>query len=144
MPLGERSIRSLAGVHPDLVKVVLLAAATSPITFIVTEGLRTLERQVILVSEGKSKTMRSRHLGPVSHAVDLAVVLDDGTISWEKPTYRLLASTVKMAAAELGVPIEWGGEAFGTWFDGPHFQLPWKDYPDEVPNLNPEGQVNET
>jgi peptidoglycan L-alanyl-D-glutamate endopeptidase CwlK len=31
------------------------------------------------------------------------------------------------ASIELQIPIEWGG----NWKmrDGPHWQLPWKDYP---------------
>ena len=137
-PLGDRSLKSLQGVHPDLVKVVLLAAATSPILFIVTEGRRSLERQVELIKEGKSRLKdptRSRHF--TGHAVDLAVLLEDGTVSWEKPVYRLLAQTMKAAAAELGTPLEWGGEAFGSFYDGPHFQLPWKQYPVDPVNLSP-------
>ena len=143
-PLADRSLRRLEGVHPRLVEVVLLAAATSPMNFIVTDGVRTLERQIELVKEGKSKTLRSRHLGPVGHAVDLAVILEDGTVSWENSLYKLLAMTMKEAARQLAVPIEWGGEAFGSFYDGPHFQLPWKEFPLDVPNLNPAGQVTKT
>lgn len=133
MILSERSIQTLSGVHPDLVRVVL-RSADGPIHFVVTEGVRTRERQIVLVSEGKSRTMNSRHLAvgtpPYSHAVDLAVLLPDGTISWEHSAYRYLSLQVKAAAAELGIPIEWGGEAFGpSFYDGPHFQLPWHQYP---------------
>ena len=37
-------------------------------------------------------------------------------------------AAVKTAAEEEGVPIEWGGD-WRTFKDGPHFQLPWADYP---------------
>lgn len=141
MALGDRSLRTLEGVHPDLVQVVLRAAAVGSIMFIVTEGRRTRERQEHLVATGKSRTMNSRHLGPVSHAVDLAVLLGDGTVSWEHAAYRFLAITVKGAARDLGIPLEWGGECFGpSFFDGPHFQLPWKQYPLDL--SSPKGATN--
>ena len=91
-----------------------------------TEGLRTRERQEQLVKAGASKTTRSRHL--TGHAVDLAAMID-GEIRWDWPLYDKLAKAMKTAAAEeLNVKIEWGGD-WKTFKDGPHFQLPWKDYP---------------
>lgn len=123
--LGDRSLRTLQGVHPDLVQVVLRAAAVGSIMFIVTEGRRSRERQEHLVATGKSRTMNSRHL--TGHAVDLAVLLSDGVVSWEHAAYRFLAISMKGAARELGTPIEWGGD--WKWFDGPHFQLPHEQYP---------------
>jgi peptidoglycan L-alanyl-D-glutamate endopeptidase CwlK len=130
--LVGRSIHNLAGVHPDLVRVVL-RAAEGPTSFIVTEGLRTLERQKVLMAEGKSRTLRSRHL--TGHAVDLAVLSPEG-ISWDKGDYKMLSMQVKAAALELAIPLEWGGEAFGTaFYDGCHWQLPWKFYPAQVPDI---------
>jgi len=35
---------------------------------------------------------------------------------------------MKAAAQELEIAIEWGGD-WQSFPDGPHFQLPWKDYP---------------
>jgi peptidoglycan L-alanyl-D-glutamate endopeptidase CwlK len=35
---------------------------------------------------------------------------------------------MKRAAAEWETPINWGGD-WGAKPDGPHFELPWKDYP---------------
>ena len=66
--LSEKSISKLAGVHPDLVKVIKRAIEITPVDFTVIEGLRTKERQAYLLKSGKSKTMRSRHL--TGHAVD--------------------------------------------------------------------------
>ena len=140
MKLSPKSESKLLGVHPDLVAVVR-RAADSPILFIVTCGARTKAEQAVLVAAGKSRTMNSRHL--TGHAVDLAALLEDGTITWERDAYKFLAMTMKAAAVELGVPIEWGGEAFGSFYDGPHFQLSAKFYP-AVPNLQPEGQVTTT
>lgn len=115
----------MQGVHPDLAKVIHRAAALSPIEFRVIEGMRTLKRQRELVASGASKTMNSRHL--TGHAVDLAPYVG-GTIRWDWPLFYKLAPAVKQAAAEVGVPIEWGGD-WRTFKDGPHFQLPFAGYP---------------
>jgi peptidoglycan L-alanyl-D-glutamate endopeptidase CwlK len=45
MTLPASSLAHLEGVHPDLVAVVHLAAKLSPTPFIITEGLRTEQRQ---------------------------------------------------------------------------------------------------
>lgn len=123
--LGAKSKERLKGVHPDLVRVVERAIQLTEVDFTVLEGLRTVARQQQLVASGASKTMRSRHI--TGHAVDLAAVIG-GEIRWDWPLYHKIAKAVKQAAAELKVPIEWGGD-WRTFKDGPHWQLPWKSYP---------------
>lgn len=123
--LNARSLRNLEGVHQDLTNVVRLAAQNTDISFIVTEGLRTIERQRELVAKGASRTMNSRHI--TGHAVDLAAQVN-GRITWDWPMYERLAGTMKAAAQELGVEIEWGGD-WESFRDGPHFQLPRSIYP---------------
>jgi peptidoglycan L-alanyl-D-glutamate endopeptidase CwlK len=123
--LGKVSLSRLIGVHPDLVAVVKRAIELTEIDFTVTEGLRDIERQKKLLAAGASKTMKSRHL--TGHAVDLAALVD-GRIRWDWPLYDKLAKAMKAAAAELNIPVEWGGD-WKTFKDGPHFQLPWKRYP---------------
>lgn len=123
--LSERSLRRLEGVHPDLVRVVKRAIEITPVDFAVTEGLRTKEKQEQLVKAGASKTMRSRHL--TGHAVDLAAVIGSEA-RWDWALYPQLANAMKSAANELNVPIEWGGD-WVSFKDGPHFQLPWEQYP---------------
>ena len=125
MSLDKLSLERLKGVHPDLVKVVHHCAANTELPFRVTEGLRTLARQKQLVKAGASKTMRSRHL--TGHAVDLAAMVG-GTVRWDWPLYAQLAAEMKKSAITCKVPIEWGGD-WRTFKDGPHFQLPWKEYP---------------
>ena len=121
---GEAGMSRLQGVHPDLVRVIEKAADIAQ-PFLVTEGLRTVERQKELVAAGKSQTMRSRHI--TGHAVDLCCIVG-GKASWEWSRYEALARDVKAAAALLQVPVEWGGD-WKTLKDGPHFQLPHKEYP---------------
>lgn len=125
MELNERSLSRLDGVHEDLVTVVKRAAELTPIDFVVTEGLRTIGRQKELVAKGASRTMKSRHL--TGHAVDLAAMLGD-EVRWDWPLYAKLADAMKTAADELQIPIEWGGD-WRNFRDGPHFQLPFEDYP---------------
>lgn len=131
--LSARDLQLLQGVHPDLVRVIRRAAVLTPFPFRLTEGLRTLERQKKLVAAGASKTLKSRHL--TGHAVDLVPYTDfdgdgdvDGKDTYAWPLYFKLAPAIKAAAAAECVPLEWGGD-WRTFKDGPHWQLPWKDYP---------------
>lgn len=123
--LGPRSIARLKGVHPDLVRLVERAIEITTVDFTVLEGLRTLERQKALVAAGASHTMKSRHL--TGHAVDLAAWVDD-QVDWSWPLYDKIAVAMKTASSQLKVPVEWGAE-WVSFKDGPHWQLPWKDYP---------------
>lgn len=115
----------LAGIHPDLVKVVEAAAKATSIPFTVMEGKRSLAQQKKNIAKGVSWTLKSRHLS--GHAVDL-VPLVGGKITWAWPVYYKLAPIIKAAAASVGVPVEWGGD-WSRNKDGPHWQLPWKKYP---------------
>ncbi len=128
--LSEKSLIKLTGAHADLQAVIKRTAALASLDFTVLEVTRTLARQKELVAKGASKTMQSRHLPGAdgkSRAVDIAP-MDGGQVSWAWPLYFKLAPVVKQAAAELGIPIEWGGD-WRSFKDGPHWQLPWKDYP---------------
>lgn len=117
-------MKKLEGVHPDLVRVVQ-RLTDEGVQFKVIEGVRTLERQRALFAAGKSRTLNSRHL--TGHAVDLAPVVK-GKVLWDWPLFDALAVAVKAAAKAENVPLEWGGD-WVTFRDGPHWQLPWSEYP---------------
>jgi peptidoglycan L-alanyl-D-glutamate endopeptidase CwlK len=123
--LTIRDNQRLEGVNPELCRVVRLADESGAMRFTVLEGLRTIERQRQLLKSGASTTLRSRHL--TGHAVDLAP-MDGSGISWAWPLYDRLAIIIKAAAHEAEVPIEWGGD-WTSFRDGPHWQLPWVQYP---------------
>jgi len=130
-PLLDRDWQRLAGVHPDLVRVVERARLAAP--FIIVEGLRTRERQAKLVAIGASRTMNSRHL--TGHAIDLAYWLDDddgtpeaGEVRWDWPLAHRIAAAMKNAAAAEGVALVWGGD-WASFPDGPHFELDRRTYP---------------
>lgn len=145
--LSLRSRERLLSVKPKLAETVKRALQLSPIDFGVTEGKRTLERQKILVSQGASQTMKSKHL--IGEAVDLVGYLD-GHVSWEMSIYCKIADAMREAATETGVSICWGGawqvrdiglfdgsmdeaqdayidlrrsEGRRPFLDGPHFEL---------------------
>ena len=148
--LSQRSLNNLAGVHPDLDRLVRLAITETPVDFVVIEGRRTEARQRELVKSGASQTMNSRHL--TGHAVDLAAWV--GEIRWDMGLYYQIAATMQKCAKTAGVPIRWGGcwlrldttdktpaqlvgeyvasrRAAGrkAFIDGPHFELPQGVYP---------------
>jgi peptidoglycan L-alanyl-D-glutamate endopeptidase CwlK len=151
--LSARCELRLAGVHPDLVRVVRRAAEGGA-RFRVTAdgGLRTLEQQRKLFESGATKTMDSRHL--TGHAVDVVPLDDAGNVSWAWGLYFPLADAFRAAAIAEGVPVIWGG-AWGLlmtdyatakagqaayvarmreqgrkpFLDGPHFELPAGSYP---------------
>lgn len=115
--LGTKSRQSLAGVHPDLIRVVERAIQVTSVDFQVYEGLRTRARQAKLVAQGASQTMDSRHLpgsDGLGHAVDLVPLIDfdgDGKaeLRWDWSLCYRVADAVRRASMELQVPIRWGG-----------------------------------
>lgn len=122
--LSNRSRRNLEGVHPDLVKVVERAIQITKVDFAITEGLRTAERQRQLIKQGVSRTQHSRHL--TGHAVDVVAYGVPNVWAW--PHYHAIAKAFKDAAAELQIPIVWGGDWL-RFKDGPHFELSRSMYP---------------
>lgn len=123
---SQRSLKNLDGVHPDLVKVCKRAIELTSVDFGIIEGCRTIERQKELFAAGKSQTMNSRHL--TGKAVDFAAFVD-GKVDWDPPLYGRIATAFKAAAAELKIPIVWGG----NWHfrDDDHIELDRAAYPDE-------------
>ncbi len=123
--LSERSMRRLVGVHPRLTALAREAVALSPVDFMITEGLRSKERQLALVRAGASRTKHSRHL--TGHAIDVAAMVH-GQVRWDWPLYPRIAAAFKAAAARQGTAIVWGGD-WPTLRDGPHFELDRRVFP---------------
>ena len=123
--LSARSRARLKGVHPALVGVIEAAILTTPVDFMITEGLRSRERQAALVRAGASRTLNSRHI--TGHAVDVAALVE-GVIRWDWPLYPRIAEAIKMVAKAKGVALVWGGD-WPRLRDGPHFELDRKVFP---------------
>jgi peptidoglycan L-alanyl-D-glutamate endopeptidase CwlK len=135
---SKKSLDKLIDIHPKLVQVVHDAMALQIMDFSVNEGLRSLDRQKHLVRDGKSRTMRSKHLmqsDNFGHAVDLypspinmaKVIKGD---MQEVPRFGVLAGIIKTCAKRNNVTVIWGGDWDNdgetldhTFFDGPHFEI---------------------
>lgn len=116
---GSRCSQRLVGVHSSLQRVAAAALSSSPVPFIITEGVRSIERQAYLFASGHSRTLQSAHLD--GSAVDIAAFVD-GKISWDFDNYLIISKAWKHHASLLGVPIIWGGD-WPRFRDGCHFQL---------------------
>lgn len=127
---SKRSLNNLKGVHPYLVAIMTVALANSKYDFTITEGLRSLERQKQLKAEGKSQTLKSKHLQQedgFGHAVDIVAYLpkvegQKAEITWELDYYKEINKTVQEIADKLGIKITWGG-SWKSFIDSPHFQF---------------------
>ena len=131
---SQRSLKNL-DVHPDLRRVAdraLELLAATDYDFTITDGGRTKKEQEEFVRTGKSKTMKSRHLG--GFALDYIALVWDERLKRKVGTYepsamKIIADAFKRAGRELGIPVEWGGD-WKSFADMPHIQLRKKEYPD--------------
>lgn len=110
--------------HPKLKQLFLEAIKNSPIDFTIVETVRDLELQKKYVKEGKSKTLKSRHI-PETNKSKLCEAIDIAPIVNGKTDYtkcNIIAKHILDVAKKLKIKITWGG-AFVGFYDGPHFQL---------------------
>ena len=104
----ERSLKALAGVHPALFGLyddLRTEAALRGLYVVVTEGLRSEKRQLELLRAGVSLTLQSKHL--IGRAIDIAVFLPDGSVTYQPEPYAALASAV--LGLQRDPPVRWGG-----------------------------------
>lgn len=133
---SKRSTDNQKGVHPDLNRVFERAIQITTQDFMITEGVRTPERQRDLYAQGRTApgkvvtwTLNSNHFvhpkTGYGHAVDVCPY----PVDWSKPAkFEAIAKAVKQAAAELNVRIEWGGDWSAKNRDLPHWQLDRSTY----------------
>ena len=122
---SQRSLNNLKGVHTLMIKLMKTAIINAPIDFVITEGVRTTERQQELFKQGKSKCdgikNKSKHQKKADgygYAVDLYPL----PIQYKdiKP-YKILSEHIKKVAKQLNINIEYGGD--WRMRDYPHYQL---------------------
>jgi hypothetical protein len=100
---GKRSKQRLKGVDAKLVNVLNELVKIMDVTII--EGLRSQERQDVLVAKGASKTRYSKHIQ--GKAVDLAPY----PIDWEdRERFHYMGGMVRGIGQQLNVNIRWGGD----------------------------------
>ena len=131
--LGTRSINSLKGIHPKLKQVVEKAITLSPQDFTVISGVRTTKEQQDLYAQGRTKAgaivtnadgvrNKSNHQAK-SDGFGYAVDIVPYPVDWnDLDKFKVIANAMKLAACELGVTIEWGGD-WARLKDYPHFEL---------------------
>lgn len=128
--LSAKSLATLDGVHPDLVRVVKRAIEITEQDFSVAEGLRSPERAKALAAGGTGieASLHIRQADGYGHAVDLWPY----PLDWKDlASFRRVAAAMFAGADELGVLLQWGADwdtdgrlnEPGEW-DHPHFQLP--------------------
>lgn len=141
--LGERSLKNLEGVNPQLVKVIKASITDSPCDFTVTEGLRADQRQKDLFAQGRTKkgnkvTNRdgvrqiSKHQDMadgkrdgIGKAVDLYPFFEGKVQVQHKDTIKklqLITTHIKATAKCLGIKIVCGID-WKNPFDPPHIEL---------------------
>lgn len=151
--LSNQSRGRLAGVHPDLQRVVMRAIEISDQDFMVLEGVRTPERQRELYGQGRTAqqlkvagvdpklakpglnkvtwTLKSNHFVQAATGKGHAVDLVPFPVDWnDLKKFDAMADAMKRAAKEVGVTIRWGADwdADGKprekgESDSPHFEL---------------------
>ena len=132
---SQRSKDRLDTCHPDLVR--LFTEVIKHYDCTILEGQRTPERQAELVRQGKSKTLKSKHLAtPLSMAVDAIPY----PIEWNRrgqERMRHFSGFVFGVASQLGMAdrLRWGGDWDGdvwtkrdglrdqSFMDLPHYEL---------------------
>ena len=139
--LSERSLNSLKGVNPNLVKVVERAIELTEQDFLVLEGVRSKEQCYINYGKGRTvaqcsaKGVPTKYAQPSlskvtwlnnplasKHVTGNAVDLVPSPVDWNTISkFTTISKAMKQAAKELGVDLEWGGD--WTKKDYPHFEL---------------------
>lgn len=135
MKFSERSKKNLAGIHPDLVKVMDRSIVDSPVDFTIVEGVRTTERQKELYAKGRTEpgkivtyadgvVNKSNHQARedgYGYAVDLYPYVGGQLRMNDIESLREIAFHIKTIAMSLGVKIDWGGD--WKMRDYAHFEL---------------------
>ena len=139
--LSERSLKSLEGVDPNLVKIVKRAIEITEQDFIVIEGLRTKEQMMINYGKGRTASQLAVHGIPASyakpkeakvtwlnnpfasnHAKGKAVDIVPAPVTWDDLNkFKLINEAMQAAAKELGIKLSYGGD--WTKKDYPHWEL---------------------
>lgn len=121
-PVGNHEA-NLEAINPSLARVVRKAQADNPeLRFVIGSGKRDYGLQRKAFAWGWSKTQGGPHQS--GDAVDLWPLDADGRVSFDPRTLSRVGAVMRKAAAELGVPIRWGGN-FHSFRDRDrsHFEL---------------------
>lgn len=134
----NQSLSKLESVNPCLVEVIKEAIQSTSIPFIITEGIRTTERQKELYAQGRTTPgqivtncdgikVRSKHQlkeNGYGHAVDLYPYIN-GNIriheTYVAESLQIIAEHIQTTAQKMNILITWGGD--WKMKDYSHFEL---------------------
>ena len=121
-PIGRHEV-NLGALNPLLARVIRKAQADSPgLRFVIGSGKRDPFLQRMAVAWGWSRSRASPHQS--GDAVDLWPLDELGRVSFDPGLQNRIGDAVRKAAAELRVPLRWGG-GFRSFKDRDrsHFEL---------------------
>lgn len=104
---SARSHYNLQEVDKDLQRVATCALDKSLVDFVVVDGRRTAEEQLVNIANGKSWIKRSRHQD--GKAIDIAA-LENGKVTYGPEPYYKISDAFYYCSDKLNIPIVWGGE----------------------------------
>lgn len=137
---GKKSKEKLSTCHKDLQLIMNEAIKISNVDFGISEGYRSLEKQLQYFKEGKSKidgiTKKGKHNYKPSLAVDIFPYLENEA-NWDNEHLSYLSgvihavSEILFAQGETTHKIRWGGNwdmdgvilLDQSFDDRPHFEL---------------------
>jgi len=134
---SQRSLDTLKGIHPKLVKVLTEAIKTTPVDFTITNGVRTLQEQQTLYAKGrttkgpkvtnadgiKNKSNHQIKSDGYGYAIDLYPFVNGAIDLNDKANnLKVIANHIITKAEQLGIKVEWGGN-WKSIIDKPHFEL---------------------
>jgi len=136
--MDKRGALILESVDHRLSDIIHVASEICKIPMLITEGLRTLERQKKLVAEGRSKTLNSKHLTGL--AVDIIPIIDGKDVwsylngkpldSRAKESFRCIRNSIFEAAETLNLRVRWGNDWDGDGIEvGPDPDESFEDWP---------------
>lgn len=104
--MDKKSLEKLNNIDPQLKLLCEEVFRISKIKFIITEGLRSKERQEELVKLKKSKTMNSKHL--IGEACDFCPIIDNKIDFNARDDIMFLCGIFYTKAKELNIDIRMG------------------------------------
>lgn len=123
--LGAASRRRLDGAHPLLRALFERVAAETPILVLDSQRGRTAQERAFALGHSRA------HFGQSAHNWSPALALDvvPAPLDWaDTARFSALAARVKALAAEMSIPIVWGGD-WPRLRDMPHYELaPWRSF----------------
>ena len=129
---------NLKNIHPNLINIIKEASLNCPISFIIIEGVRSVEKQRKLYAQGRSLSgaivtycdgvkKKSNHQlkdDGYGYAVDLYPYINGRILMTESGVpeiLKIIAEYIKDISQKLNILINWGGD--WKMRDYPHFEL---------------------